>query len=81
VIGPDPGSLLPGQILYIPILPTNIRPESGKEYVVLPNDYLFVIAQRAYGDGNRFREIYEANRDVIGPDLTVLVPGQRIRIP
>ncbi|MDZ8109730.1 MAG: LysM peptidoglycan-binding domain-containing protein [Nostoc sp. DedQUE12a] len=81
VIGPNPGSLLPGQILYIPILPTNIRPEPGKEYVVLPNDYLFLIAERAYGDGNRFREIYEANRDAIGPDLTVLVPGQRIRIP
>ncbi|MGF1933519.1 MAG: LysM peptidoglycan-binding domain-containing protein [Nostoc sp. ChiQUE02] len=81
VIGPNPGSLLAGQILYIPILPTNIRPEPGKEYVVLPNDYLFLIAERAYSDGNRFREIYEANRDVIGPDLTVLVPGQRIRIP
>lgn len=80
VIGPNPNSLLLGQILYIPILPTN-RPEPGKEYVVLPNDYLFLIAERAYGDGNRFRKIYEANRDVIGPDLTVLVPGLRIQIP
>ena len=81
VIGSDPGLLLPGQILYIPILPTNIEPEPGKEYTVLPRDYLFLIAERAYGDGNRFMEIYEANRDVIGPDYTVLVPGQRLRIP
>jgi len=73
VIGSDPGLLLPGQILYIPILPTNIEPEPGKEYTVLPRDYLFLIAERAYGDGNRFMEIYEANRDVIGPDYTVLV--------
>jgi len=36
VIGSDPGLLLPGQILYIPILPTNIEPEPGKEYTVLP---------------------------------------------
>ncbi|MEH1998646.1 MAG: Dyp-type peroxidase [Nostoc sp.] len=81
VIGPNPGSLLPGQILYIPILPINTRPIPGQEYIVLPRDYLFLIAERAYGDGNRFMEIYEANRDVIGPDSTVLVPGQRIRIP
>jgi len=81
VIGSDPGSLLPGQILYIPILPTNTRPIPGEEYIVLPGDYLFLIAERAYGDGNRFMEIYEANRDVIGPDPTVLVPGQRLRIP
>lgn len=60
----------------------SIRPEPGKEYLVLPpNDYLFLIAERAYGDGNRFMEIYEANRDLIGPDPTVLVPGLRIRIP
>jgi nucleoid-associated protein YgaU len=81
VIGPTPASLLPGQILYIPILPTNTRPIPGQEYILLPRDYLFLIAERAYGDGNRFMEIYEANRDVIGPDSTVLVPGQRIRIP
>ncbi|RAM51523.1 MAG: hypothetical protein C6Y22_10675 [Hapalosiphonaceae cyanobacterium JJU2] len=81
VIGPDPGLLLPGQILYIPILATNTSPIPGEEYIVLPGDYLFLIAERAYGDGNRFMEIYEANRDVIGPDPTVLVPGRRIRIP
>ncbi|KAB8333255.1 Dyp-type peroxidase [Scytonema tolypothrichoides VB-61278] len=81
VIGPNPNSLLPGQILYIPILPTNTRPIPGEEYIVLPGDYLFLIAERAYGDGNLFRVIYEANRDVIGPDPTVLLPGQRIRIP
>ncbi|MFB2772798.1 Dyp-type peroxidase [Pelatocladus sp. BLCC-F211] len=81
VIGSDPGSLFPGQILYIPILPTNTRPIPGEEYIVLPGDYLFLIAERAYGDGNRFDVIYEANRDVIGPDPTVLVSGQRLRIP
>lgn len=81
VIGSDSGSLLPGQILYIPILPTNTRPIPGEEYIVLLGDYLFLIAERAYGDGNRLNLIYEANRDVIGSDSTVLVPGQRIHIP
>jgi Dyp-type peroxidase family len=81
VIGPNPNILVAGQILYIPILPRNTRPEAGKEYTVLPGDDLFLIAERAYEDGNRFREIYEVNRDVIGNDATVLIPGQRIRIP
>ena len=95
VIGPNPNNLLPGQILYIPILATitriilpdgeyAVRPDdnlSDEEYIVLPGDYLFLIAERAYGDGNRFMEIYEANQAVIGPDSTVLVPGLRIRIP
>jgi Dyp-type peroxidase family len=96
VIGPNPNNILPGQILYIPILATRTRilpdgeyvvsprPDdnlSDEEYIVLPGDYLFLIAERAYGDGNRFMEIYEANKGVIGPDPTVLVPGLRIRIP
>ncbi|MBC1222655.1 Dyp-type peroxidase [Nostoc sp. UCD121] len=81
VIGSNPSSLLPGQILYIPILPANTSPIPGEEYTVLPGDFLFLIAERAYRDGNRFMEIYEANRDIIGPDPTVLRPGQRIRIP
>ncbi len=79
VIGPNPGSIFPGQILYIPVL--NTEPEAGKEYTVLSGDYLFLIAEKAYGDGNRYLEIYNANRDVIGPDPTVLVPGTRLRIP
>jgi Dyp-type peroxidase family len=95
VIGPNPNNLLPGQILYIPILATitriirrdgedAVRPDdnlSDEEYIVLPGDYLFLIAERAYGDGNRFMEIYDANKGVIGPDPTVLVPGLRILIP
>ncbi|BAY66513.1 putative peroxidase [Calothrix brevissima NIES-22] len=80
VIGSNPSSLLPGQILYIPILPANTSPIPGEEYTVLPGDFLFLIAERAYKDGNRFMEIYEANRNVI-LDPTVLLPGQRIRIP
>ncbi|BDA75460.1 probable peroxidase [Calothrix sp. PCC 7716] len=79
VIGPNPGSIFPGQILYIPIL--NTEPKPGQEYIVLSGDYLFLIAEKAYKDGNRYLEIYNANRDVIGPDPKVLVPGTRLRIP
>ncbi len=81
VIGSNPSSLFPGQILYIPILPEYTTPTPGENYVVRQGDYLFLIAEKAYGDGNRLNVIYDANRDVIGPDPTVLVPGQVLRIP
>ena len=49
-------------------------------YVVVKGDSLSKIAQRAYGDGNKWRKIYEANKDVIkDPDL--IYPGQSLRIP
>ena len=49
-------------------------------YVVVKGDSLSRIAQRAYGDGTKWRKIYEANKDVIkDPDL--IYPGQSLRIP
>jgi nucleoid-associated protein YgaU len=49
-------------------------------YVVAKGDSLSRIAQRAYGDGNKWRKIYEANKDVIkDPDL--IYPGQSLTIP
>ena len=49
-------------------------------YVVVKGDSLSKIAQRAYGDGGKWRKIYEANKDVIkDPDL--IYPGQSLRIP
>ncbi len=83
VIGSNPNAIALGQILYIPILEGNTTPRQGETYLVQQGDYLFLIAERAYGDGNGnlFNLIYEANRNVIGSDPTVLVPGQVLRIP
>lgn len=81
VIGSNPNAIVAGQILYIPILEGNTTPVPGQTYLVQQGDYLFLIAERAYGDGNLFNLIYEANRDVIGSDPTVLVPGQVLFIP
>lgn len=58
--------------------PATVAPMST--YVVVKGDSLSKIAQRAYGDGKKWRKIYEANRDVIkDPDL--IYPGQSLRIP
>jgi nucleoid-associated protein YgaU len=49
-------------------------------YTVVEGDSLSKIAKREYGDGNKWRTIYEANRDLIkDPDL--IYPGQSFRIP
>jgi nucleoid-associated protein YgaU len=54
-------------------------PES--EFVLVEEgDTLWGIAERAYGNGARYTEIFEANREVIeDPDL--IFPGQKLRIP
>jgi nucleoid-associated protein YgaU len=51
-----------------------------RTYVVKQGDSLSRIAQREYGDANKWHEIYEANNDIIkNPDL--IYPGQKLRLP
>jgi nucleoid-associated protein YgaU len=47
---------------------------------VKSGDSLSEIAQQHYGDGKKWRAIFEANRDLItNPDL--IHPGQVLKIP
>lgn len=49
-------------------------------YVIEKGDRLWALAKRFYGDGNAYRRIFEANREVIkDPDLIFV--GQKVRIP
>jgi nucleoid-associated protein YgaU len=49
-------------------------------YVIQKGDTLWAIAKKHLGDGNRYPEIFEANKEVIlDPDK--IFPGQKIRIP
>ncbi|KYC42293.1 hypothetical protein WA1_20170 [Scytonema hofmannii PCC 7110] len=54
---------------------------AGQNYTVQSGDTLFLIAQKFYGDGNRWREIYEANRGVIGGSPEQLQVGMVLVIP
>ncbi|NNU17099.1 LysM peptidoglycan-binding domain-containing protein [Parvularcula sp. ZS-1/3] len=48
--------------------------------IVQPGNNLWVIARRAYGEGEQYTVIYEANQDQIrDPDL--IYPGQIFRVP
>jgi nucleoid-associated protein YgaU len=52
----------------------------ARTYVVVSGDSLSKIAKREYGDAQKWRKIYEANRNIIkDPDL--IHPGQVLRIP
>ncbi len=53
---------------------------TGKTYTVVAGDSLSKIAKREYGDASKWRQIYQANKDVIdNPDL--IEPGQNLIIP
>ena len=54
--------------------------ETTRTYTVVAGDSLSKIAKKIYGDGGRWKEIFEANRDKIkNPDL--IHPGQVLKIP
>ena len=53
----------------------------GSNYTVQQGDTLSSIAQQAYGDGNKWQIIYDANKQVIGSDPNLLRPGEVLYIP
>lgn len=60
--------------------PTNAEPVQKPPYIVQSGDTLWKIADEQLGDGNRYTEIFEANRDVLeSPDH--ILPGQELKVP
>ncbi len=63
---------------------TEALPEPEAEdiriYVVQRGDSLSKIAQEVYGDGSRWREIFEANREQV-KDPKLIRPCQELHIP
>jgi nucleoid-associated protein YgaU len=54
---------------------------AGRTYVVKAGDSLSKIAKELLGDSNRWPEIYEANKELIGDNPNLIHPGQELRIP
>jgi nucleoid-associated protein YgaU len=57
------------------------KPENVmRTYTVVAGDSLSKIAKKMLGDASRWKQIYEANKDIIkNPDL--IHPGQVFKIP
>ncbi|MGH3472324.1 MAG: LysM peptidoglycan-binding domain-containing protein [Nocardioidaceae bacterium] len=71
-------SILPGWTLLVP--DRSPSAQRGHRVIVKGGDTLWGIAQRAYGDGGDWPEVFDANRNKIeDPDL--IFPGQRLRVP
>lgn len=51
-----------------------------KYYTIEKGDTLWKVAQEAYGSGNDYQKLFEANKEVI-KDPDKIYPGQKIRIP
>jgi nucleoid-associated protein YgaU len=52
-----------------------------KTYTVKKGDSLWKIAKNVYGDGSKWRQIYEVNKKVIGKNPNLIYPGQKLVIP
>ncbi len=50
-------------------------------YTVKEGDTLSVIAKKIYGDESDYQKIYDANKDLIGPDPDLIKVGQELTIP
>ncbi|MBO9541113.1 LysM peptidoglycan-binding domain-containing protein [bacterium] len=96
VIGPNPNVIHAGQVLKLPggaakpaeptpapkpAAPPAPKPATGGTHTVSGSDSLWSIAQRYLGDGNRWGEIYQLNKDVIGPNPNVIQGGMTLKLP
>jgi nucleoid-associated protein YgaU len=50
-------------------------------YTVQPGDTLWGIAQKFYGNGSLYMEIYKANKDLIGNNPDLIKVGMELYIP
>lgn len=78
------GTVLTNGTQTIPAGTTIMLPsgaDSDSTRIVQDDEYLSLIAKEEMGDGNRWQELYGANRDVIGDNPDLIHPGMRLTIP
>jgi nucleoid-associated protein YgaU len=56
-------------------------PTKTKTYTVDSGDNLSAIAKQELGDANRWREIYELNKELIGKNPDLIQPGMELKLP
>lgn len=83
----EPTRLKIGQTLRLPAKDAQRQPAKPAAtvaegvHVVQSGESLYAIARAAYGDGELWNTIYDANKQAIGADPTALKVGMKLRIP
>lgn len=71
----------PAPTAQAPAAEANPEPSSGpREYTVVAGDTLSHISGKVYGTTSRWRDIYEANRDVMANENSLKI-GMKLRLP
>lgn len=73
----DPDLIYPNQVFKIQ------REVGPDEYLVQRGDFLYKIAGKpnVFGDPTAWTRLYEANKDIVGTDPSLIYPWQVLRIP
>src|SRR5262249_47518014 len=61
--------------------PTTRPIDTAKEYRVQPGDNLYIIAKKLYGKTDSVQKLYDLNRELIGPNPSVLKRNMVLRLP
>jgi nucleoid-associated protein YgaU len=84
---PDPAAVRPNPAVVVPAADGIVSGEpsvaavvAGSSYRVRPGDTLYAIAKRYLGSGRDAEKLYELNRDVIGPKMSLKL-GTVLRLP
>ena len=64
-----------------PTPPEPPEPKPLRTYKVKTGDFLNKIAKEQLGNSNRYLEIYELNKEVIGSNPSKILPGQILKLP
>ncbi len=65
----------------VPAASPTAPPFTGQTHTVGEGETLRTIAEQEYGNGDLWRRIFDANRDIIGDNPDAIKIGQSLRIP
>ncbi len=83
VLGSNPSMIHPGTTINMPGSGTDVAAAGAEHgtYIVKAGDNLWDISKHINGDGSKWGEIYNLNKDVIGSNPSLIMPGQHLQLP